>query len=333
MPQRRRGARRRPRLATASSIAEPALFGHLEGCESILIAGAGGGFDIYAGLPLAHALWRRGQTVHLANLSFTNLALTNAKKLAPPLYEVGPNTKGADEYFPERALAQFLAGEELPSTVYTFRRVGVVQLFEAYKVLVDKLAIDAIVLVDGGTDILMFGDESGLGTPLEDVTSLAAVGQVRIAHRHVACLGFGVDAYHGVCHALVLENVAALERDGGYHGSFSVSRFTEEGALYLRAVEHAAALHREHPSIVNGSIAAAIDGKFGNVPLSHRTQASELFINPLMGIYFTFDLMDLCKRNQYLRALVGAPSVIHVQAIIDDHHASVPHRPHRLIPH
>ncbi len=137
----------------------------------------------------------------------------------------------------------------------------------------------------------------------------------------------------GVCHAHVLENIAALERDGGYHGAFSIPRASEEGALYLRAVEHAAELHREHSSIVIGSIAAAIDGKFGNLPLSQRTASSELFINPLMGIYFTFDLMGLCKRNQYVRALVDAPSVLHVQAIIDDHHGNVPHRPPRSIPH
>lgn len=284
-------------------------------------------------VPLAHALWRRGQTVHLANLSFKNLAQTDAVRMTPALMEVRPDTSGADDYFPERSLARFLAAEGLPSLVHALRKVGVRQLLDAYKTLVDKLEIDAIVLVDGGTDIIMFGDEAGLGTPLEDMTSLAAVAQVRIAHRHVACLGFGVDAYHGVCHAHVLENIAALARDGGYHGAFSISSTTEEGALYVRAVAHAAELHGEHASIVNGSIAAAIDGKFGNVPLSYRTRTSELFINPLMGIYFTFDLMDLCKRNQYLRALVDAPSVIHVQAIIDDHHASVSHRPRRLIPH
>lgn len=39
----------------------------------------------------------------------------------------------------------------------------------------DRLEIDAVVLVDGGTDIMLRGDESALGTPVEDVTSMAAV--------------------------------------------------------------------------------------------------------------------------------------------------------------
>lgn len=322
--------RRAPRT---TSIAEPALFGHLAACERILIAGAGGGFDVYAGLPLAHARWRRGQTVHLANLSFSNLALSDATRLGPSLYEVTAATEGPDAYFPERALARFLAQERLPATVHAFPRVGVRQLVVAYQTLVARLELDAIVLVDGGTDLLMFGDEAGLGTPVEDMTSLAAVGQLPIAHRHVACIGFGIDAYHGVCHSHFLENVAALERDGAYHGTFSVSRHTEEGALYLRAVAHAEQAHDRPASIVNGSIAAALRGDFGDVQVSPRTAESELYVNPLMGLYFTFDLMGVCNRNQYLRQLVDAPSVVHVEAIISDHHQHAPRRPHRLIPH
>lgn len=186
LSQRPRNRRRRPSVPRTTSIAEPALFGYLADCESILVAGAGGGFDIYAGLPLAHALWRRGQIVHLANLSFTNLVLSDAEKLGPSLYKVAPDTAGPDEYFPERALARFLETEQLPSTVYAFPRLGVRQLLVAYQALVTLLELDAIVLVDGGTDLLMFGDESGLGTPVEDMASLAAVGQLRIAHRRRA---------------------------------------------------------------------------------------------------------------------------------------------------
>jgi len=38
------------------SLSEPALFTRLKKADRMLIAGAGGGFDIYAGLPLAVAL-------------------------------------------------------------------------------------------------------------------------------------------------------------------------------------------------------------------------------------------------------------------------------------
>lgn len=210
------------------SLHEPALFTRLRDARRVLIAGAGGGFDVYAGLPLALALRASGKEVHLANLSFADLyGLDLDVWLDHDVAAIRPDTTARGDYFPERTLAQWLELQGLPSTVYALSRTGVQPLRAAYRALLDHLGgtdpVDAIVLVDGGTDILMRGDENGLGTPEEDMASLAAVnGLHEVPHRLVACLGFGIDAYHGVNHALVLENLAALERDGAYLGAFSL---------------------------------------------------------------------------------------------------------------
>ncbi|SDH38677.1 hypothetical protein SAMN05421505_1158 [Sinosporangium album] len=50
------------------------LFTRLAGAERILIAGAGGGHDVYAGLPVALTLIARGATVFFANLTWTSSA-------------------------------------------------------------------------------------------------------------------------------------------------------------------------------------------------------------------------------------------------------------------
>lgn len=314
------------------SIADNPLFTRLEG-RTVLVAGAGGGFDVYAGLPLALALRARGQTVHLANASFTYLAGTSAPFVAPHLAEVTPDAQGQDGYFPERTLARWLAGRGQPSTVYAFEKVGVAPLTAAYRALQARLGFDAVVLVDGGSDILMFGDEAGLGTPSEDMASLAAAHALDVPVKAVACIGFGVDAFHGVCHAHFLENVAALERDGAYLGAFSVSRHTDEGAAFLDAVADAARATPARPSIVNGSIAAAVRGEFGDVALSERTRGSELFINPLMSLYFAFDLDGLARRSLYLSELAWTESIFHVASTIEAFRNTVPSRPWRPIPH
>jgi len=44
------------------------------------------------------------------------------------------------------------------------------------------------------------------------------------------CLGFGIDAYHGVNHVQVLENIAALDRDGGYLGALSIRPVTRRAS-------------------------------------------------------------------------------------------------------
>jgi hypothetical protein len=316
------------------SLHEPPLFAALGNAERVLVAGAGGGFDVYAGLPLALTLRRLGKQVHLANLSFSALDLIGLEDWrAPDLAAVGPATSGHDRYFPERTLARWLDAKGLDSTVHAFPRTGVRPLRAAYGALVELLDIDAIVLVDGGTDILMRGDEAGLGTPEEDMTSLAAVAGLHVPVRLVVCAGFGIDAFHGVCHAHVLENLAALDRDGAYLGALSIPRDSEEAALYLDAVEHAQRHTSMRPSIVNGQIAAAIRGEFGDVQFTDRTRRSELFVNPLMSMYFTVDLAALAGRLLYLKDLEATESVFEVRAVIESFRAGVTPRERRTIPH
>lgn len=316
------------------SLFDPPLFAALSPARRVLLAGAGGGFDVYAALPLAIALRSRGAEVHLANLSFTPLeTLPLDAWAAPDVARVTPSLAGPDHYFPERTLARWLRSHDLPSTVYAFPRVGVRPLRAAYEHLADLLSLDAMVLVDGGTDILMRGDEAGLGTPVEDMTSLAAASAVDVPVKLVTCLGFGIDAYHGVNHSQVLENLAALDRAGGYLGAVSIPSASREAALYRAAVADAAAATPVRPSIVNGQIAAALAGEVGDVRFTARTAGSELFVNPLMAIYFTVDLATLAERNLYLDRLADTEGMNEVADRIAAFRAAVPIRPGRQYPH
>ncbi|MGW6916561.1 DUF1152 domain-containing protein [Kitasatospora sp. NPDC054939] len=319
-----------------TSLLQPPLVTRLLAAERILIAGAGGGFDVYAGLPLALALRAAGKDVHLANLSFSHLyGLPTDVWLAPDVARIRPDTDAPEGYFPERTLARWLHAHRMPDTVWAFASVGVRPLRKAYRTLVDHLGIDAILLVDGGTDILMRGDESGLGTPEEDMASLGAVaGLTNVPERLVACLGFGIDAHHGVNHALVLENLAALERAGGYLGAFSIPRDSREGALYLDAVEHARAAFPEHPSIVNGSVAAALRGEFGDVRFTDRTRHSELFVNPLMTLYFGATVEALAAEHRYLDLIERTVQTRQISSIVEEFRDALPGlRPPRAYPH
>jgi hypothetical protein len=317
-----------------SSLAVPPLFARLADAQRVLVAGAGGGFDVYAGLPLATALRAMGKEVHLANLSFSNLdGLDIEDWLEPGLAAVTPDSRGGEGYFPERTLARWLAAQGLPAVVHAFPRTGVHPLRAAYTTLVKRYDVDAVVLVDGGTDILMQGDESGLGTPEEDVASLAAVAGVDGVDRLVVCLGFGIDSFHGVSHVDVLENLAALQREGGYLGALSIPPDSPEAAAYLDAVAHAQGATPLRPSIVNGQIAAAVRGEFGNVHVTTRTSGSELFVNPLMAVYFTVDLLSLARNVKYLDRLENTRTINEIAYAIEDYRETVSRRPRRSLPH
>jgi hypothetical protein len=306
----------------------------LEGSQRILVAGAGGGFDVYAGLPIYERLRSLGKTVFLANLSFAQLRATTAIELHPGLFEVSLNTKGEELYFPERSLARFLSqrGKEFPF-VYALENVGAKPVREAYAHLASTLNLDAVVLVDGGTDILLRGDELSLGTPAEDAVSLLAVQALDIPTRIVACLGFGVDAFHGVCHASWLENVAGLMSLGASLGAELLLPNMPEAQVYLHAVVHAELEAKSRASIVNGSIASAIEGEFGDFHRSPRTRSSKLFISPLMAVLWMFDLECVAKRNLYLDTLRETTTNREVLLLIEKFQASVHSRPPESIPY
>lgn len=305
----------------------------LENSQRVLVAGAGGGFDVYAGLPIYERLRSLGKKVFLANLSFVCLGTTGAQPLTRALYVVESSTTGQDFYFPERTLAQFLSRRGENVQIYAFEKLGVAPIREGYSHLVQSLGLDAIVLVDGGTDILLRGDEAGLGTPAEDMASLAAVAAMNVPTRIVACVGFGVDTYHGVCHANWLENVAALTAEGAFFGATALLQRMPEVRLYLDAVNAADMATSRQPSIVNGSIASAIEGHFGDYHRNPRTESSKLFINPLMSLLWAFDLPAVARRNLYLDRLADTETNWDIHLAIAQFSETVRHRPWEAIPH
>ncbi len=317
-----------------ATLHQTPTFARLASAERILIAGAGGGFDILSGLPLALSLTALGKTVHLANLTFSYMGGSDAALLAPALYEVRATTEGDPRYFPEKHLARWLGDKGLRDRVFCFEKTGVAPLRNAYAHLADRLDLDAVVLVDGGTDILMHGDEVGLGTPAEDITSLMAVRSLEGVDKLVSCVGFGVDSFHGVVHADFLENTAALAKAGAYLGVHALIPGSPEVDAWLEALAfvHAETVGRE--SIVNSSIADAVRGEFGNHHTLERTRQSgtELFINPLMSLVWGYDLDAVADRCLYGPALSHTNTIFEVQAIIEAFRKDVNKRPRRALP-
>ncbi|WP_324193743.1 DUF1152 domain-containing protein [Nocardia otitidiscaviarum] len=319
---------------SAPSLFDNPILHRLRDCERVLIAGAGGGFDVLCGLPLAFALNERGKTVHLANMTFTPVTRTTAQEVTSGLFEVGPDTTGSARYFPEKHLAVWMREHGYRDRVFLVRKGGPAAVTRAYTWLARELDIDALVLVDGGTDLLMTGDEAGLGTPVEDITSLLAAHALDVPVKLAACVGFGVDTYHGVCHAHFLENVAALAKSNAYHGVFALLPGIPAVDAWLDAV---AWVQRHTPgreSIVSASVTDAARGEFGDHQSLARTGAegSELFINPLMSMMWGFALDAVAERVLYREHLAGAETPFHVAATIEAFRARIPVRPRRTIP-
>lgn len=305
----------------------------LAGCERILLVGAGGGYDIMAGVPLFTHLRARGQQVFLGSLSFADLSKVAGRKLASSDWlEVGPGTGGDEGYFPERYLSEWFLARGDDVKVYCFSPTGTMNLKLMYDSLLKKLPVDALVLVDGGTDSLMRGDEPGLGTPAEDMPHIACAHMLDVPVKLLVNLGFGVDTHHGVCHAHVLEAVADLTRENGFLGAFSLLPGMPEFQAFAEAVAHVCQRMPGHESIVATSVVAAGEGRFGDYHPTPRTEGTELFINPLMAMYWGFELDAVARRCLYLDYLKDTYSRWDVNRALSNYLYTVKPREWQTIP-
>jgi len=307
------------------------FLGRLEEAKSVLVAGCGGGFDVFAGVPVAQHLLATGKSVAFASFSFTNLWLSGGERITPTMWRVDENSSEIP-YFPEKWLAEWLASRGQHPPIYAFAKSGVGPLSAAYRWIMDTHQIDLVLLVDGGTDSILFGDEPGLGTVVEDAVSIVAVDQAAGKQAVLAAIGFGVDHYHGVSHHAFLENVARLTRDGGFLGAFSLQRDTDETTAFLDLVDYANQRQPLHPSIVCNSIASALRGEFGNYHATSRTSGNDLFINPLMSQYWTFEVARVAHHMAYASQLAATERMEDASRVIKLWRETAELRPFRPIP-
>jgi hypothetical protein len=85
--------------------------------------------------------------------------------------------------------------------------------------------------------------------------------------------------------------------------------------------------------VVNGQIAAALSGESGETGFTRHISGPTIFVNPLMAIYFTVDLMALAARCLYLDRLEETLTVRQIEAQIEQFHSGVDRRIPRIFPH
>jgi hypothetical protein len=308
---------------------ETRLDDHLGRARRVLLAGCGGGYDVLGAVPLAHQLRARGIAVELASFSFSYLNALEAERDAdhPNLYAVGAAAATEDAYCPEAWLARWLdtelGGEHI---VWSFEKTGVRPLWRAYQALVERLAIDAIVLVDGGIDAALRGDETSLGTPAEDLTSLAAATAVPDIPIVLACVGLSSELRDGIAHAQFFERVAELARESAYLGASALVRGTPACDAYVRAVEYvfAGQMHQKR-SHVHSVITRAIAGEFG-------AKAPHVWLSPLASMFWYFDARAVARTHVFLDDLRATEGIWDVVQRIGDVRGMMDIRRHSPIP-
>lgn len=317
------------------------ILDQLKDSQNILIAGAGGGFDIFAGLPIYFTLREMGKTVHLANYSFMDFQLAQIIGETNIILEtllMTPKGKLRRDflYYPEGYLVQwFLETTKTHIPVWMFAKRGLQAIYTAYQSLIAHLGeIDAIILIDGGVDSLMRGDEQGAGTLLEDTISIGAVEQLDVPVKIIASLGFGTEVEESVCHYLALENMADLIKAGGFYGTCALTpqmpAFQQYESACRFAWEQTAEHHKSH---ISTRVIPAVHGEFGDYHMYDDDRNTPVLISPLMSIYWFFDLATVAERNLLIPELQDTLTFEDALQITMQHRAKLTPRQRRSIPY
>ena len=282
----------------------------LQDSETILIAGAGGGFDVYAGLPIFFTLREMGKRVHLANYSFSDAPLaemvTDIDEVIPDILLACKGEMKHDMYYyTEGYLSDWLAkNTDIEPAIWMFPNPGVIQLEQAYQRLHEILHFDTLILVDGGVDSLARGNEQGPGSMLEDSITLVATASLDIPRKLLACIGFGTEVEEHLDHYATLENMSAIAKGGGFYGSCSLTKEMPVFEKYESACRHAWEGENRAKSHISTRIIPAVHGESGDYHMyEDRDHRTRLFISPLMGIYWFFDANIVTARNLTVGAI------------------------------
>jgi hypothetical protein len=297
--------------------------------QRVLLLGAGGGYDVFGGVPLFMELRARGIAAHFAGVSFTGLeSLAGAEPdpRAPCLYRVDGTAAVRTGYCPEAWLARWLAESQgYREPVWALSKVGVGPLRAALAVLVERLRTDLIVLVDGGIDLCLRGDETSIGTPAEDLATLCAVAGLKQPSLAM-CIGFGTELREGIPHAQVLERIAELQRLGAFLGATTLDGATPAGAAYREALAFVQGGQQDQRGThIHTVVLASMAGQFGS-------SGPDVWISPLASICWFFDAHRIAGSHLFLKNLEQTETIWDVTNVIRSCRKALEVRPRSEIP-
>lgn len=283
----------------------------LKDAKTILIVGAGGGSDVLCGLPLYYTFLKQGKKAHLANLTHTDFKTLNEYAdpimLDPCLAGATSLIKQPSTNYIEGYISQFFKNVlNQEHVVWMFNRTHVQELKKSFERLIAHLGIDAIVLVDGGVDSIMQGDEDGSGTMFEDTLTLAAVKDIQLP-KILACIGFGTEIEEKLSHYRALENMSNIMKQGGFYGSCSLVSYMKAFQFYKSICEYIWMQPGHKKSHISTRIIPAAEGEFGNVHpyATEEDPLIEICVSPLMNIYWFFEADAAVYNNQVIPHIEG----------------------------
>ena len=272
---------------------------------TILLAGCGGGYDIYCGIPQYFKYMKEKKNVLLLNLSFTSSKLLEDLVKKKQIYKPNPNyyiinfknitDNINNNYFPEYYLSK-----ELKCDIYIIDSESTInQIKDAYNHIIKYKNIYKIHLIDGGCDSLLSGKESHLATPTEDMIHMRAIMDINVDSKIISCVGMTCD-----CNQLPKEEF--IERLNELNDILINTNVWNLKDTNIQKYYNIFYKCQPRRSIVNSLICARLDGYSGYYVPSHlkdRIVKNNVYLDDYMITYNTYDFNELVKRILYIEEL------------------------------
>lgn len=288
---------------------------------TVFLTGCGGGFDFVHGLCLIPELKRLNKEIIIGSYSFGDPNEIHAEKVnfnkPITVKKVFASSKCSQSYCPEVAICAYLDQEfpdSSPHSIYAYyaRDFTVIDLQALHNFFISTHSINCVILIDGGSDSLMKGNESGLGDPIEDSVSIASVSALQVPLKLLLTIGLGTDRYNCVSDASSLRAISELTELGGFKGSLSLEKGNPCFEFYAKGLEFIYQ-HQNFRSVLAGSITAATLGYWGDQRLPGnvlgRVERGSLFLWPLMSFIWAFDVNIVEERSLITKWIKNAESL------------------------
>ncbi len=207
----------------------------------------------------------------------------------------GTRVRDRDVYFAESRMSEFL-GE--PTVLIDVSR-GPASIAAGLARATEQLDCDLVVFVDVGGDVLAYGHEPGLRSPLCDAVMLAAAGRLGGLGHTVLGAVFGVGCDAELTPTEVLDRLAEVAAEGGLAGARGLTS------------EVAGRLEKAMELVITEASAQAVRafrGASGTATIRGGARTVEL--SPLAAVTFYLDVEAMLRATGRLaRAVDGAESL------------------------
>lgn len=273
--------------------------------KKILLAGCGGGYDVFGVIPL-YLKFKNDNTIFISSLSFTSMDTLTAcdcvSKINDNLYVVDANLNKIYQdfiYFPEYYLSR-----ELNVNVYIIIVDSTIdQIRNAYMSISSEF--DEIYLVDAGCDSLLSGKESELASYVEDMMNLKAIETISCPHKYVCAIGLNCDCGHGVVEVELIDRLAYLRDTNIIVGQRAWSLNDLDIKMYVEICSKSNLTN----TIVHSLVIARLYGKAGYYTpdhLTYRLTNNKVNLSDLTTLFITCDYDRLQKTIIYFDGLAGS---------------------------